>query len=214
VVLDFQYWTESFTALGGLSLAVLQFLYGKYKEQKADKEIANLNADLSPGFEIIMTAERWQLIDETLQRLMASTGIDRVIFFIAKNGVGDPRRTYAFIQKRDTGDLWFHSFQNVALDDDYKIRLRELFSVGVHSIRDCTALSVLTLIGGIYAEEKVLSSFWVKLQRFMSGPNAFYCYCSFSSHTGEISNIEKVRCAEAVRIITPIIENSIVFNKV
>jgi len=85
-------------------------------------KVRHLEKQRDSGFTLSLNYEQMFTINECLSSAMANTELDRIYFFVARNGV-TPCRTYAVIQQRSGEHVEFFSYQNVNLDSHYQNKL-------------------------------------------------------------------------------------------
>lgn len=116
-----------------------------------------------------------------IKKLCAETEIDRVILFVAWNGVHAPQWTKGVWQYR-YGEQVEQEFINTDLDDDYRSRLGMMWGSNDGVIFRVSDIPLGTLIRNIYEMEGVFSSLWTHLRKVEYPEGSSYSYFSFATH--------------------------------
>lgn len=161
----------------------------KDKLRQAEREISFQRAAL--GFPEFVS--EWGEIGDELERLMCETEIDRFLILRAWNGFLEPRWTTAVYQLRQ-GKQAPISYIHFELDEDYVIRIRKIVKDG--PIVFDTANIPSGEIKRVYEAEGVTASLWAHLDSFETSDKSSkaLAYCSFSTHSGELSPTTVTRC--------------------
>ena len=136
----------------------------------------------------------WKEIEKEIESLSEITPIDRFILFGAWNGEFSPRWTTAHWQYR-VGTQERVSYIHTELDEDYSRRIKQMISNG-YIILNTSELPLKSLIREIYEVEGITQCVWfhVSNETLNNSKSVAITYCSFATHSGELSKQDIMRC--------------------
>ncbi len=172
--------------------AVLGYLSARNAKQKLRQAEDELRMQ-ARGLDFSHFMQEWAGTYGDLMDLMHSTNVDRFMIFRAWNGSHSPRWTTAVFQLR-IGNQMPMSYIHVDLDNHYVEMLREIGARRPTLL--VTSEMPKCMLREVYEAEGVTSSYLEHIETANSGGSRSVAvtYCSFATHTGELSIQTVTRC--------------------
>ena len=189
--------TTEIIGLLGTAIAALLSLCGviyrvRFQRNEAEGEVDELETELANA-PILMRMDEfipgWERIVEDVDNLIATSNVDRVLFFKALNGKMEPKRTTCFWGKGTHQRYdWF------PIESSYLMMM--------HRMKDGHSISFITddlheseQIKGVYEDDEVTSAAWFHIGHIRGRtPGAWiWLYMSIATRDGHIITPAEIR---------------------
>ncbi|MGB0732417.1 MAG: hypothetical protein ACPGPF_01585 [Pontibacterium sp.] len=178
---------SAITAISSIAIALITKIKSARSKQDAQSykaEAQRIKRDFARFVSL------WSVVVIDIERLIEETEVDRFLMLEAR-GLPDPKVTNSIYQIRSSGQHVV-DYVDVELDEDYISKLKKIIRDNqyyfiVKDESDC-------LIKRIYDAEGVKTSFWALIAIEETDEDRVITYCSFASHSGEISLRTQTKC--------------------